>query len=142
MFSRTKIRELEYLAFHDDLTKLKNRTFLYRRANIFMFNFLYFIDINGLKIANLSGHSYGDKLILTVVDEIKTHLKDDDLFIRYAGDEFIVLSTVENLLISNELYCTGCSKVLQDLVLTINAADTELIKEKLSWKRKKEKLEK
>ena len=44
-----QIRELEYLAFHDDMTKLKNRHFLFRKVRVTDFSFMYFLDVNGLK---------------------------------------------------------------------------------------------
>ena len=53
---------------------------------------LCFIDINGLKEVNdLLGHSYGDELIISSVDSIKSVIRDDDYIIRLGGDEFLIV---------------------------------------------------
>ena len=126
-----QIRELEYLAFHDDMTKLKNRHFLFRKVNVTDFSFMYFLDVNGLKKVNDSGgHFSGDEHIRKVVKEVKTLLSENDIFIRYAGDEFIVLSNDDNKLVSNTLYSVGKTKTNKKLVHTIKKANKDLITKK------------
>ena len=53
-----------------------------------------FIDINSMKkINDRYGHAYGDRAITTVANAIKNSINDDnDIGIRYGGDEFIVIS--------------------------------------------------
>ena len=130
MITEKRIRELEYLAFHDDMTKLYNRHFLFREIKITDFTFMYFIDINGLKIVNMLGHFTGDEHIRKIVREIKTLLSDKDLFIRYAGDEFIVLSNDDNKLKSTTLYSVGKAKTNSKVRPTIKKANNDLIKKK------------
>jgi diguanylate cyclase (GGDEF)-like protein len=49
-----------------------------------------FVDIDGLKAANdRRGHAAGDKLIHGLADALKEGLRDQDLLIRYGGDEFV-----------------------------------------------------
>jgi len=129
---KKRLRELEYLAFHDDMTKLKNRHFLFREVDVSNYNFMYFIDINGLKKVNeKGGHFAGDDHIRKIVRNIKRILNRDDVFIRYAGDEFIVLSNDENKLETNEDYSVGKTNASGKLVNTIKRCNNDLIRKKL-----------
>ena len=131
--SKKKLRELEYLAFHDDMTKLKNRHFLFREVKVIDFNFMYFIDINGLKKVNeLGGHFAGDNHIRRIVKDINGLLYCNDLFIRYAGDEFIVLSKDDNKLETNVDYSVGKTKTKSKLVNTIKKCNSDLINRKIT----------
>lgn len=107
MLTEKRIRQLEYLAFHDDMTKLYNRHYLFMELNITDFKYLYFIDVNGLKKVNESGHFTGDEHIRKIVRMIQNELDSKDIFIRYAGDEFVVLSNDDNKLTSNNFYSVG-----------------------------------
>jgi len=129
--SKKKLRELEYLAFHDDMTKLKNRHFLFRKVKVADFNFMYFIDINGLKKVNdLGGHFAGDNHIRKIVKDINGLLNRNDLFIRYAGDEFIVLSNDDNKLETNIDISVGKTKTNSKLINTIKKCNLNLINQK------------
>ena len=146
MFSKIKKlikehRELKYLAYHDSLTQLKNRNWLYKNMQSIDRKYVYFVDINDLKLVNLKGHTFGDAHINYIVDEIKLLLKVEDIIVRYAGDEFIVFSNMDNLLETNELYSVGVYalwKHLKPNVLeikeAINIADKRMIKNKYHWK--------
>jgi diguanylate cyclase (GGDEF)-like protein len=49
-----------------------------------------FVDIDGLKVANdRRGHAAGDKLIRALAQALKQGLRDQDLLLRYGGDEFV-----------------------------------------------------
>lgn len=51
---------------------------------------LAFVDIDGLKAANdRHGHAGGDKLIRGLARALKGGLRDQDLLVRYGGDEFV-----------------------------------------------------
>jgi len=51
---------------------------------------LAFIDVDRLKAVNDTlGHAAGDKLLLNVVESVKTHLRPYDVIVRYGGDEFL-----------------------------------------------------
>ena len=124
-------RTLEHLTFHDDLTQLKNRRYLYNCVDLKKFKYLYFIDLNDLhKINNEHGHSVGDKFIITTINNISQFIDDNDLFIRYAGDEFIVLSNNSNLLKPNKNYSFGYCKLNTtiDLHTAIEIADKQMLK--------------
>jgi diguanylate cyclase (GGDEF)-like protein len=51
---------------------------------------LAFVDVDGLKATNdTQGHAAGDRVLCTVVDVIRAHLRSYDLVVRYGGDEFV-----------------------------------------------------
>ena len=51
---------------------------------------LAFVDIDGLKAANdRRGHAAGDKLIRGLAQALRKGLRDQDLLVRYGGDEFV-----------------------------------------------------
>ena len=51
-----------------------------------------FIDVDGLKQVNDTlGHEFGDDLLTTVTFVVKEEIREDDLFIRLGGDEFLVV---------------------------------------------------
>jgi diguanylate cyclase (GGDEF)-like protein len=131
MITEKRIRELEYMAFHDDMTKLYNRHFLFREVKLTDYTFMYFIDINGLKKVNEGGHFNGDEHIRLIVRKIKTLLFEKDIFIRYAGDEFIVLSNDDNKLVSTDLYTVGKAKTNSKIRPTIKKANKDLLKNKI-----------
>ena len=92
-----KIKEIEYLGFHDELTGLGNRRYLEAKLN--QFNQEAYLplaviigDANGLKLVNDAfGHFIGDKLLIKIAEAIKSACRSDDHIFRYGGDEFIVL---------------------------------------------------
>jgi diguanylate cyclase (GGDEF)-like protein len=92
-----KTKEISFLAFHDSLTGLYNRTFfdeeiLRMDTSRNLPISLIFGDVNGLKIINDSyGHFYGDEYLKTVAGTIKSSCRQEDLVVRWGGDEFVVL---------------------------------------------------
>lgn len=50
------------------------------------------IDMDGLKRINDSeGHAAGDAAIRRLTDAVRHHVRNDDLFVRWGGDEFVVV---------------------------------------------------
>jgi GGDEF domain-containing protein len=127
MFSRIikRYKELNWLAYHDSLTGLKNRNWLYKNADNIKFHYVYFVDINGLHEINKSGHTVGDAHICGIVEEIK--LLPNIEFVRYAGDEFVVFSDSLDTLQQNDLYAFGIAEIGRDLFSAIRKADEEMI---------------
>lgn len=123
-------RELRYLAYHDTLTGLLNRNWLYKNINNISLKYVYFIDINDLREINKKGHIFGDNYIKRVVETIKT--SNNDILVRYAGDEFILFSNTKNVIVSNDIISVGVSEVLsiESILETINEADMDMIKSK------------
>ncbi len=93
-------KELEFYASIDLLTGAYNRTWglklmqeAYDRALAGDMQITAcFMDIDKLKVVNdLYGHTSGDVLIKNICDIIKRRLDPEDIFIRFGGDEFIIV---------------------------------------------------
>ena len=94
-----ELKTLTYKAYHDSLTGLPNRTYLYERieaaimqahrsANPFA---IMFIDLDGFKTINDNyGHDFGDKMLQVVADRLIEFTRETDMVARLAGDEFCV----------------------------------------------------
>lgn len=100
----TSIREAEararYLAAHDGLTGLANRTQLNerlaealelaRRADTRIGYLL--LDLDGFKAVNdKHGHAAGDELLKVVAKRLKSHVRIVDTVARLGGDEFCIV---------------------------------------------------
>ncbi|MCG8636320.1 MAG: EAL domain-containing protein [Desulfobacterales bacterium] len=97
---KLKEEQLQFLAFHDPLTKLPNRKLLYDRATVSLRNArrlnekmaLLYMDLDNFKHINDSyGHPFGDEFLIQVKDRIQTICRDSDTFARYGGDEFVIV---------------------------------------------------
>ncbi|WP_038291798.1 bifunctional diguanylate cyclase/phosphodiesterase [Zooshikella ganghwensis] len=92
---KRKESALKYQATHDYLTNLHNRFYLDHYFSIQQKHkpfSVIFIDMDNFKSVNDSyGHEFGDKILIQIALRLKKLLCDDDLLIRYSGDEFIVI---------------------------------------------------
>lgn len=102
-------RRLKHLAYHDSLTGLLNRNWLYDNAKYIYLDYVYFIDINDLHQVNKKGHQIGDKYIINIVKSII--LIDNDILVRYAGDEFLLFSNRLLAIDSNQYITVGVSEI-------------------------------
>src|SRR5665213_2273820 len=93
--------QLHWLAYHDSLTGLGNRSFfndeLERELLMSMQSdtnlAVLFIDLDRFKLVNDSfGHASGDELLLELARRFKTAARKGDVVSRFSGDEFVVLS--------------------------------------------------
>jgi diguanylate cyclase (GGDEF)-like protein len=91
---------MEYLATHDGLTGLPNRTMFNHLLNAsvrvgrrYERKFaLMFIDLDGFKEINDSlGHAAGDAVLVEVGNRLRGCLRDSDVVARLGGDEFVVI---------------------------------------------------
>ncbi len=92
--------DLSKLSEIDELTALHNRRTLYTTGKKRYKDCLsasqnsccIFLDMDGLKIINDNyGHKDGDIAIQGLAGILKNSFREDDLVIRYGGDEFVVL---------------------------------------------------
>lgn len=93
--------ELQYIAYHDPLTGLYNRLYLYETAGTrlshmklddsnTMLDAMMFIDIDNFKFINDTlGHSFGDKFLLEAAMRLLTLTKYNYELYRLSGDEFV-----------------------------------------------------
>ncbi|WP_372880254.1 diguanylate cyclase [Psychromonas sp.] len=97
---------LQNVAFKDNLTDIFNRHYLFEasepllnRANEFNEPLsLLLIDIDHFKKVNDTyGHLIGDNILKFFVVNIQKVLRTDDIFVRYGGEEFVVLLPKVNI---------------------------------------------
>lgn len=98
---RKKAEEkIKYLAFHDSLTNLLNRSSFNRHLNKAIENVsstteklaVLFLDLDRFKVVNdRLGHHIGDLLLVEVAKRLKRCIKETDIVARQGGDEFIIL---------------------------------------------------
>ena len=91
---------VEYLAYHDSLTTLPNRS-LFSKLLGHSINQAHrynrqlavlFLDLDHFKnINDTLGHEAGDQLLQEVAARLKTCLRDSDTVARLGGDEFVVI---------------------------------------------------
>ena len=93
-------KKLEFLAHHDMLTGLPNRLLLRDRFEQAVAQAdrahsgvaVLFLDLDNFKQVNDTlGHTYGDKLLVRVVERLRSCLRDGDTISRQGGDEFVIL---------------------------------------------------
>ncbi|MEG1341178.1 MAG: diguanylate cyclase [Pseudomonas sp.] len=94
--------ELRFLAHHDPLTKLTNRSIFndrldsalhaaHRHQNTVA---LLFLDINDFKgINDVHGHAVGDRVLCMIARRLEACVRETDTVARMGGDEFTVLLT-------------------------------------------------
>lgn len=91
-----------YMATHDHLTGLRNRTALLERLERSLDRFgkqdgdygfaVFFLDLDGFKSINDTyGHAAGDEMLKRVSERLQNALRPKDALARFAGDEFVAL---------------------------------------------------
>ena len=90
-----KREEVSYLAYHDTLTNLPNRTEFERYIDQLIKGkkkqfAVLFIDLDRFKVINDTlGHDVGDGMLITLAERIGKVLGKDNLLARIGGDEFV-----------------------------------------------------
>ncbi|VAX13811.1 diguanylate cyclase/phosphodiesterase (GGDEF & EAL domains) with PAS/PAC sensor(s) [hydrothermal vent metagenome] len=105
---------IEYLAFHDSLTGLVNRSEFERRLERAisqvqkgkMVNALLYLDLDQFKVVNdTCGHSAGDELLKQLSALLHARIRGRDTLARLGGDEFCVL--MENCSLKQAIIIAG-----------------------------------
>lgn len=99
---RDSQRRIEFLATHDTLTRLPNRSLFLDRLNQAIAQArrssarlaVLFLDLDDFKkINDTLGHDVGDQLLLAVAGRLRGLLRDVDTLARQGGDEFTIVLT-------------------------------------------------
>jgi diguanylate cyclase (GGDEF)-like protein len=92
--------QLQFMALHDELTRLPNRRLFHDRLDTALAHArrqqerlsLLFIDLNRFKQVNdRFGHACGDRLLQELAHRVSGCLRNSDTLARLGGDEFVVL---------------------------------------------------
>jgi diguanylate cyclase (GGDEF)-like protein len=105
-------KELVFLATHDALTGLPNRTLILDRIEQTLRRARHkqepvavlFVDLDNFKAINDSlGHSTGDELLCAVAERLEGVIRETDALGRMGGDEFVVVAEGLSLAAGPEL---------------------------------------
>jgi len=97
---RRRSDHVNYLAHHDHLTGLANRTLLHENLRQAIFRAqnhgqrvaVFLIDIDCFKQINDSlGHADGDVLLATLGQRLLSSVRESDTIARMGGDEFVIV---------------------------------------------------
>jgi diguanylate cyclase (GGDEF)-like protein len=114
--------ELAFLATHDSLTGLPNRTLILDRVTQMLARSrrsqtpvaALFIDLDNFKTINDTlGHGVGDELLRAVAARLNGVIRDIDALGRLGGDEFVVISEDLSLTAGPELIAERLLDALQ-----------------------------
>ena len=105
-------KQLEKIAWFDDLTALPNRHQLLKTLKEYLRKFevfsLLLIDLNNFKQINDScGHQVGDQCLRYAADQLREVITNSDFLARLSGDEFVLLTQLTDqdsvLTLANQL---------------------------------------
>ncbi len=132
---------LEGMANVDPLTGAYNRRYLYtvsekiiplikrerRRLSLAMIDIDRFKDIN-----DTYGHDRGDEVLKILVEKVTDSIRESDVFIRYGGEEFVLLfpnTTLQQALVISEKVrkVIDSSPGVHDVRFTVSVGVTEFI---------------
>ena len=130
-----KTSELNYLATHDALTGLPNRTLVMDRAEQMLARAerhsagvaALFVDVDGFKQVNDNlGHAAGDHVLKTVADRLSEVVRDEDTVGRLGGDEFVVLLEATTVGASPEMVAERIVELLHQPIRLDDGAKTSV----------------
>ena len=123
LFLTNRIKQQEYHAYYDFLTKLKNRHSFYHDIegkNPSQYS-IFFIDLNKFKVINDTyGHQIGDEILIGVAGKLRETF-DTELLYRFGGDEFIaILPTIGAELLIDDKIKTLKNKLAEPIIDSSN----------------------
>lgn len=108
--------ELRVLASLDELTRISNRRHFLKEAQLIYDDHkknakqvaILFIDIDNFKQVNDEyGHDFGDEVLQSLANVLKSVVRGEDLVCRYGGEEFLVML--------QETHITGAETVIDHI---------------------------
>ncbi|MGA3280281.1 MAG: PAS domain S-box protein [Smithella sp.] len=123
--------KIQYLATHDTLTGLPNRSMFSQLLNYAIKTAhryqrqlaVLFLDLDRFKIINdTMGHDAGDQLLQKIAARLKQSLRTVDVIGRLGGDEFVIL--IEEVSDSNHI-ATVAHKILTSVIKPITLMGQE-----------------
>ncbi|MDX1745848.1 MAG: diguanylate cyclase, partial [Halobacteriales archaeon] len=97
---KAREEELEWMAYHDSLTRLANRRLLRKMARKAIAHadrlgtrvaILYLDLVRFKRINDVLGHTVGDRVLTQVADRFRERVRATDTLARLGGDEFALL---------------------------------------------------
>ena len=116
-------QELAFMATHDGLTGLPNRTLIVDRLEQVLLRARHiqapvavlFIDLDSFKTVNDTlGHAAGDELLQSVAARLDGVVRDVDALGRLGGDEFVVVAADISLMAGPELIAERLLEALKE----------------------------
>ncbi len=129
-------KELVFLATHDALTGLPNRTLILDRTEQMLTRARHtqepvaalFVDLDNFKANNDSlGHNVGDELLCSVAARLEGVIRDTDALGRLGGDEFVVIASGLSLAAGPELIAERLLEAFKEPFTLSGAEDTRVL---------------
>ena len=119
--------KIQYLANHDALTGLPNRTLFSDRIDHALQEArrskkhiaIFFIDLDRFKIINDGlGHDVGDAVLIEVAKRFSTILRSEDTVARVGGDEFIAIAQdLESALSASKIAANLLESIREEIII-------------------------
>jgi len=128
------LRDLVLDSYKDILTEVYNRKILNEKS-LRGYKIFFFIDINEFKRINDNyGHLVGDEILKITAKRLKNIFKEDDIIVRYGGDEFLICLKERNNLsiedIKERIKKTLSRDIkIKDLIIKISVSVGEFLKD-------------
>ncbi len=128
-----RTHQLHHLAYHDALTHLPNRRYLFKHLNTTLEQarsegrsvVLLLLDLDNFKTLNDSlGHLFGDRVLKAVSQRLLEVVEHDGFAARLGGDEFTI---VRELRPSSEGIATQTERLLARFQQPLSVGDREII---------------
>ncbi len=89
-------RRLEDAKFIDPLTKIGNRRYLLEKTKMLFAReqtgVTILVDIDNFKkVTDRYGHGVGDEVLRSISKKMSEYVRQDDIFAKFRGDEFVIL---------------------------------------------------
>lgn len=124
--SKVSEERIQFLAFHDTLTKLPNRRLAKDHMDLAMAYAdrlrakaaVLFIDLDKFKSINDSlGHQAGDDLLVGVANRLRECVRDTETICRQGGDEFLIIL---NAVPDTDAISKVADKILEKMAVPFN----------------------